>query len=74
MKDPWANFIVRWIDKMKQPSSNATPTAIHDSPGDNLDHLSEQQVAAINEFVKLVGGVENAHQLLDEVAKLPNAA
>lgn len=59
---------------MQQPSSDATAITTPDSPGDNLDHLSDQQIAAIHEFVKLVGGIENAHQLLDEVAKLPNAA
>jgi len=59
---------------MKHPNGDATPTAIEDSTGDVVGRLSEQQGAAIHEFVDIVGSVENANRLLDKLARLPNAA
>lgn len=58
---------------MTQPHEN--PIADHGHSTDcNIGSLPDHQIAAIEKFVKQVGGVENARCALDELAKLQKAA
>jgi len=39
-----------------------------------LTHLTEEQILAIKEFVRQVGGVENAQQAIESLEQLKKAA
>jgi hypothetical protein len=59
---------------MAKPADEVTPVPPAPLPSPNCKELSAEQLAAVADFIKQVGGIDRARQTLGALHKLKEAA